>query len=70
MVVVVEVQGVFFFPSIVEYAEGWGTCSGVIPVGAPRHVAPGARGWWRTLVGGGFKVLLAIKNCDGVRGEQ
>ena len=69
-VVVVEVQGVFSFPSIVKYTGGWGALGGVAPVGAPGHVALGARGSWWTLVGGGVEILLAIKNCDGVRGEQ
>ena len=38
---------------------------GVVLVGAS-----GARGWWQTLISGRIEILLAIKNCDGMRGEQ
>ena len=51
--------------SVVENARGRGTYSGIIPVGAP-----GTRGWWRTLIGGGVKVLLTVEDCDGVRREE
>ena len=61
----VEVQGVFSLASVIKNARGRGTCGGVIPVGAP-----GARGRWRTLVGGRVKVFLAVEDCDGVRREK
>ena len=69
-VVVVEVEGVFSFPSVVEYTGGRGSFGGVIPVGTPGHVSPGARRWRRSLIFGGFKVFFTIKNCDWVRGEK
>ena len=66
----VEIQGVFSFPSIVEYTGERRSLGGIIPVGTPRHVAPGARRWWRAVISEGVKVLLAIKNCDRMGGEQ
>ena len=69
-IVVVEVQGVFSLPPVVEYAGGRGSFGGVIPVGTPGYVAPGTR-WWRwALIIRGFEVLLAMENGDGVRGEK
>ena len=69
-VVVVEVEGVFSFPPVVEYTGGRGSLGGVIPVGALGHVAPGARRWRRALIFGGFEVLLAVENCDRVRRKK
>ena len=68
-VVVVEVQGLFSFSSIVKYTGGRGSFGGVIPVGAPGHVAPGARRWRWALVSEGFEVLLAVEHYNGVRGK-
>ena len=69
-VVVVEVEGFFTLLSVVKYTGGQGSFGGVIPVGAPGHVAPSTR-WWRwALVSGGFKVLLAVEDCDRVRREK
>ena len=69
-IVVVEVEGVFSFPSVVEYTGGRGSFGGVISVGAPGHVTPGARWWRRSLICGGFEVLLAVEHCDRVRREK
>ena len=65
MVVVVEVREVFSLMSIIENTRGQGTLGDIVPVGAP-----GARGWWQTLISRGIEILLAIKNHDRVRGEQ
>ena len=69
-VVVVEVQGVFSFPPIVEYTGGRRAFGGVIPIGAPGHVTPGARRWRWSLICGGFEILLAVEHCDRVRREK
>ena len=69
-VVVVEVEGVFSFPSVIEYTGGRGSFGGVIPIGAPGHVSPGARRWRWSLICGGFEVLLAVEDCDRVRREE
>ena len=65
-----EVEGFFSFPSIIEYTRGRGSFGGVIPVGAPGHVAPGTRRWRRALIGGGFEVFFAIENCYGIRRKK
>ena len=69
-IVVVEVEGVFSLPPIVEYTGGRRSFGGVIPIGSPGHVTPGARRRQRALVSGGFEILLAVKNCDRVRREK
>ena len=69
-VVVLEVQGFFSFPSVVEYTGGRGSFGGIIPVGAPGHVAPGVRQWRWALLSGWFEVFFAVENCDGVRREE
>ena len=69
-IVVVEVKGVFSLTSVVEYAGGRRVFGGVIPIGALGHVTPGARRWRRSLIRGGFEVLLAVEHCDRVRREK